>query len=202
MSTPIKGSSPINVKRMVMWKLTSDDSTGTVYDATAHKFENQLNSFRYTPRIQTAEQYGDGVKVEDYAAKDGGDIESVIRAFSSDDEQFLFGETATTNGTVMSGSDDIVPYVAVAVMTERADGLVNLYKFPKVKWTPQGEDNKQREGTTVSYGTAALKGIYSPLLSNHKDCYKKRGLDPKEDKDFIENWFTEAAFNDDAAVTP
>ncbi len=147
--------------------------------------------------MQTAEQYGDGVKVEDYVAKDGGDIESVIRAFSTDDEQFMFGETATSGGTIVSGSDDIVPYVAVAVMTERADGLVNLYKFPKVKWTPQGEDNKQREGTSIAYGTAIIKGVYSPLLSSLKDCYKRRGLNPKTDGEFITKWFTEAAFHDE-----
>ncbi len=196
------GRSSINVKRLTMWKQLTDTEAGTTYDAEAYPFTNELNSMKYTPKAETAEQFGDGIKVEDYVAKDGGDIESVIRGFKTGDSAFLFGEAETDEGTAVSNADDIVPYVCVAYCTVRPDGKLNLYKFPKVKWMPQGEDANQKEGSKISYGTASLKGTYSPLISSHDDCYKRYGVDPKADKDFIESWFTTANFYKSAAVTP
>ena len=189
------GRSSINVKRLVMWKQLTDSEAATTYDSEAYAFTNELNSAKYTPKVETAEQYGDGVKVEDYVAKDGGDIEVVIRGFKQGDESYLFGEKETTaEKTSVSGSDDIVPYVCVAYLTERPDGKVNLYKFPKVKFMPQGEDSQQKEGTKISYTTANIKGTYSPLLSSHADCYKCRGVDPDKQADLITNWFTTAEY--------
>lgn len=189
------GRSSINVKRLTMWKQLTDSEAATTYDTDAHAFTNELNSAKYTPKTETASQYGDGVKVEDYVAKDGGDIDIVIRGFKQGDEAFLFGEKETTaEKTSVSGSDDIVPYVCVAYMTERPDGKVNLYKFPKVKFMPQGEDSQQREGTKISYTTANIKGTYSPLLSSHADCYKCRGVDPGTQAELITKWFATAEF--------
>ncbi len=116
---------------------TGDGDDATTYDKEAYAFTNELNSIKYTPKVETAEQYGDGIKVEDYVAKDGGDIEAVIRGFKTGDSKFLFGESETDEGTSISGSDDNVPYVCVAYATVRPDGKLNLYKFPKVKWMPQ-----------------------------------------------------------------
>lgn len=188
------GRSSINVKRLTLWKLLTDDTTATTYDTEAYKFVNELNSVKYSPKVETASQYGDGVKVEDYVAKDGGNIEAVIRGFKQGDHEFLFGESKTAEGTSISAADDIVPYNCTAYMTVRPDGKVNLYKFPKVKFMPQGEDSKQQEGSKIEYGTAQLKGTYSPLLSNHHDCYKRLGVDPDSDSEFIEKWFTTAGF--------
>lgn len=193
MSDKNNGRSSINVKRLVMWGLEDDTAEGTTYGTEAREFLNQLNSARYVPKVQTAEQYGDGVKVEDYVAKDGGELDIVIRGFTDGDNEFLFGET-NKNGTSVSNSGDIVPYVCTAYATERPDGKLNLYKFPKVKFMPQGEDSKQREGSTVNFGTANIKGTYSPLLSNGDDCYKRLAVDPKSESELIEKWFTTADY--------
>ena len=191
-----RGRAHINVKRLVMWKQLTDDDSATTYDTTAYAFTKSTMSAKYTPRVETAEQYGDGIKVEDYVAKDGGDIEISLTGFKTGDGEYLFGETKTDEGTEVSGSDDVVPYQCVAYCTERGDGKLNLYKFPKVKFMPQGETADQKEGTKISYGNASIKGTYSPLLSSHADCYKRLGADPSnvDDKAFIEKWFTEADF--------
>lgn len=201
MSNTNDGKSSINVKRLTMWALTADASSGTTYGTEGREFTNQLNSAKYTPKVQTAEQYGDGIKVEDYVAKDGGDLDITIRGFSEGDNEFLFGETSK-NGTSVSNSGDIVPYNCVAYATERPDGKLNLFKFPKVKFMPQGEDSKQREGSSVSYGTANIKGTYSPLLSSGDDCYKRLGVDPKTDSAVIESWFSTANYTAPAESTP
>lgn len=191
-----RGRSHVNVKRLVMWKLLTDDDSATTYDTEAYAFEKSTMSAKYSPKVETAEQYGDGIKVEDYVAKNGGDLDISLTGFKTGDGVFLFGETKTEDGTEVSGSDDIVPYNCVAYCTERPDGKLNLYKFPKVKFMPQGETADQKEGTKISYGNAAIKGTYSPLLSSHQDQYKRLGVDPSnpDDKAFIEKWFSEAGF--------
>lgn len=185
--------SSINVERLVMWKMTSDTSAGTTYETAPYTWEKSTANAKYTPKMQTNEQYGDGVKVEDYIAKDGGDLEITVNGFGRGDAVFLFGET-DKNGTEVSGSGDIVPNVCTAYMTKRSDGKFNLYKFPKTKFMPEGEDAKQQEGSNVTYTTANLKGTYSPLLSTGDDCYKRYGVDPATDSELIEKWFTEADY--------
>lgn len=191
-----RGRSHVNVKRLVMWKLLTDDDSATTYDTNAYAFEKSTMSAKYSPKVETAEQYGDGIKVEDYVAKNGGDLDISLTGFKTGDGVFLFGETKTNEGTEVSGSDDIVPYNCVAYCTERPDGKLNLYKYPKVKFMPQGETADQKEGTKISYGNASIKGTYSPLLSSHQDQYKRLGVDPSDpdDKTFIEKWFSEADF--------
>ena len=186
--------STINVARLTMWKMTDDTKSATTYEETPHTWDKSLAAVKYTPKMQTNKQYGDGQKVEDFIAKDGGDLNITVNGFGAGDSEFLFGET-NKNGTEISSANDIVPSVCVAYYTKRPDGKINLFKFPKTKFMPEGEDNKQQEGTNISYGTANLKGTYSPLISSGEDCYKRYGVAPVEDSELIEKWFTEADYN-------
>lgn len=191
--------STINVARLTMWKMTSDTSTGTTYETSPYTWDNSTANVKYTPKMQTNEQYGDGIKVEAFVAKDGGEIDVTVNGFNAGDGVYLFGETEKY-GTEISGSDDIVPNVCVAYYTKRTDGTINLYKFPKVTFYPEGEDANQQEGSTINYGTANLKGTYLPLISTKADSYKRRGVDPVTDAALIEKWFTEADYFGEASV--
>lgn len=186
--------STINVERLTMHKMLSDTKDGTIYEETPRTWDDSLAAAKYTPKMQTNQQYGDGKKVEDFIAKDGGDINITVNGFGAGDSEFLFGET-NKNGTEISGANDIVPDLCVSYFTKRTDGKINLYKFPKTKFMPEGEDSKQQEGTNISYGTANLKGVYSPLISSGEDCYKRYGVDPEKDSALIEKWFTVADYN-------
>ena len=108
MATNERGRAHINVKRLVMWKQLTDDDSATTYETNAYAFTKSTMSAKYTPKVETAEQYGDGIKVEDYVAKDGGDIDITLTGFKPGDGEYLFGETKTDDGTEVSGSDDVV----------------------------------------------------------------------------------------------
>lgn len=185
--------STINVARLTMWKQTSDTSDGTTYEETPRTWENSTANVKYTPKMQTNEQYGDGIKVEAFVAKDGGEIDVTVNGFGPGDGAYLFGET-NKNGTEISGASDIVPNVCMAYYTKRTDGKLNLYKFPKVTFYPEGEDAKQQEGSNINFTTANLKGTYMPLISTQNDCYKRYGVDPDTDKELIEKWFAQADY--------
>lgn len=192
-TTDKRRRSTVSVARLTMWLMKLDTSEETTYDEDPYTWDNSLANVKYTPKMQTNDQYGDGIKVESFVAKDGGEINVTVNGFGPGDGAFLFGET-NKNGTEVSGSDDIVPNVCTAYYTKRPDGKINLYKFPKVTYYPEGEDAKQQEGSTISFGTANLKGTYLPLISTREDCYKRYGVDPVKDKELIEKWFTEADY--------
>lgn len=189
-NTNIDGKSSINVLRLTMWPVLSDTAEGITY-GTVHTFPDELNSVKLNPKTATASQYGDGKKVEDYVAKDGGDIEAVIRGFKSGDEAFLFDERMTSDNVSVSNSGDIVPYVGCAYAIELPNGHFILVKLPKVKFMPAGRDDKQREGSTISYSTATLRGTYCPTIHNGDDKYTAYDIDPStsEGKAQMEFWF-------------
>lgn len=199
-NTNIDGKSSVNIGRLTMWQLTADTKDELAY-GDAYTFPNELNAAKYAPKVQTASQYGDGHKVEDFVCKDGGDIDVTIRGFKPGDKAFLFGEKENAAGVSISSSADIVPYVGCAYLLEMPDGKVKLLKFPKVKWMPQGEDSKQREGSTISYSTAALKGTYSPTINGQIDMLTSPVLSLEDDAEFITKWFTDAAFVGDETTT-
>ncbi len=192
-TTDKRRRSTVNVARLTMFKMIDDTSEGTTYEEEPYTWDKSTANVKYTPKMQTNDQHGDGVKVESFVAKDGGDIDVTVNGFEAGDNVYLFGET-DKNGTEVSGADDIVPNVCVAYYTKRTDGKINLYKFPKTTFYPEGEDAKQQEGTTISYGTANLKGTYMPLISTGEQSYIRRGVDPDKDKALIEKWFTVADY--------
>lgn len=197
-------ASTINVQRLVGWGMLTDTADGTTYEAEAHLFPEQLNLVRYTPRQVSAKQYGDGIEVNNYVAKDGGDLDITICSYEPGDNEFLFGESATTDGTTISTSDDVVPEICIAYAVQTKKNkqlLLNLYKFPKVTCIPSGEEAKQREGSNISFGTASIKASYAPLISSHAEKYERKGVDPVKDAEFIEKWFTQADFYTDDTET-
>lgn len=220
MSANIDNRSPINVAHLTMWEMTADTNNELTYESFPRTFSNQLNSFSYTPTVNTAVQYGDGVKVEEVYSKDGGTCNCVVRAFSADDEAFLFGgsnvggqisypkqgageETETEYlDEVKTNRDDVIPYVCVAFETKRSDGRINLYKFFKVKWAPTGEQLNQAQGSQIQFGTAALNGTYSPTIYDGYDMAKVTGfkLEGTEAYKFYNAWFNNATVTTPADV--
>lgn len=181
---------PVGLERLVMWPLTEDDETGEATYGTAHPFFKKLMSASPTPSIAEASLDADDQTIDHVVDKNGGELSIGLTALSGEDRTLLYGERKEGKVSI-SNKDDVSPYVGVAYMTPRRDGLVNLYKYPKVCFAPQGETyNTQKKGG-IEYATTTIKGTYMPLLENGDDCYRALGVDPKEDAALITAWFTD-----------
>lgn len=182
--------SPIGLERLVIWPMTKDDSEGITH-GTASEISKILMTASDTPTIIQAYQSADNQIVDSVCAKNGGALDLSVTNLSAADRVVFYGETED-NETNITNKDDIVPYVAVAYMTKRTDGKVNLYKYPKVKFTEQQESFETINNNGVNFATTSLKGNYEPTLANGDARYVRRGVDPKTDSELITTWFTTA----------
>ena len=77
--------------------------------------------------------------------------------------------------------------------TMTSDGKINLYKFPKCKFTSQGENVQTTDENGVTFNSLALQANYKALINKGVDMYCVKGLDPVTDKASIDAWFATAA---------
>lgn len=153
-----------------------------------------LITTKYTPKMNSASQYASGVEVDSYVAKAGGTLDVTIVNTNSADEVALFGaKVNTTTGVLESGKDDVVPDVMCIYSTMTSDGKINLYKFPKCKFTSQGENMQTTDENGVTFNSLALQANYKALINTGVDMYCVKGLDPVTDKTTIDAWFATAS---------
>lgn len=169
--------------------------------------DNVLVSAGYTPRMNSTSQYASGQEYDSYVAKSGGTIEIQVPALNASDETGLFGcKEDEETGVVASNKGDVVPNVMVIYSTETSEGKVNLYKFPKVKFTDQGESATTKTESGITYQAQTLSGNYSALIHTGDEKFTKRSVDPNtaEGSKLISDWFATATGGtalDKAAVT-
>lgn len=186
--------SSVSVLRLAYAPLVKDTKDMLTYGDMV-EMDNVLVSAGYTPRMNSASQYASGQEYDSYVAKSGGSIEIQVPSLNSSDEIGLFGCTKDeATGVVASNKGDVVPNVMVIYSTETSQGLVNLYKFPKVKFTDQGETATTKNENGVTYQSQTLSGNYSALIHTGDEKFNIKGVDPKSDegKELIKTWFSSA----------
>lgn len=186
--------SAVSTLRFAVAPLTLDNGTTLTYGAV-HEIENNLVTVKYAPEMQSASQYASGIEVDGYVAKAGGSLDVSLVNTNSEDDTILFGtavEVAT--GVSVSNKDDIVPDVMVIYSTKNSDGTINLYKFPKAKFTSQGESTQTVDDKGVTYNSVSLQAKYKALINNGDEMYSVKGLDisSTEGKAFETAWFASA----------
>ncbi len=173
--------------------LTTDNAETLAYGDVV-EIKDILITTKYTPKMNSASQYASGVEVDSYVAKAGGTIDVTIVNTNPTDEVALFGAKLNeTTGVLESGKDDVVPDVMVMYSTKTSTGKINLYKFPKCKFTSQGESAQTTDENGVTFNGLALQANYKALLNTGKDMYVVKGLDPVTDKTTIDAWFATAS---------
>lgn len=192
-TTTTDRKSPVNTRRFATAPLTSDTAEELVYgDVT--EVTSTLITAKYTPKMNSAEQYASGIAVDGYVSKAGGTLDLNVVGLNADDEHNYFGSTIRADGVIESKSTDVVPDLMVIYSTERSDGTLNLYKFLKTKFTSQGETAETTDASGIKYTGTAMKGDYKNTLNNNKDMVLVKGIDPKTNAEFIDNWFKSAMF--------
>lgn len=187
--------SAVSTLRFAICPLKNDSGDGLEYESTVTEIANNLITAKYTPKMNTGSQYASGMEVDSYVAKSGGTLDISVCGLTATDETLFFGSKIDkTTGVLVSSKNDVVPDVMVIYSTKRSDGKVNLYKFPKTKFTSQGESAQTSEENGVTYQATTLQGNYKPTLYDGNDMYCVKGVDLKteEGRRFEAAWFATA----------
>lgn len=192
MDTPIAKPTK-GLKRLVVWPLTADEGTAAPTYGEAHEFIKRLMTASDNPSIAEGSVDADNQTVEEAVERSGGDLDIGLTALTAEEEALLYGSTLK-NGTNVSNINDIGAYVAAAYMTNRSDGLVNIYKYPKVRFSPQSQSFSTKKKGSVEFATIQIKGKYIPLVYNGDVCYERKAVDPVKDAEIINKWFTDGSY--------
>lgn len=186
---------PINIKDLAIFPMITEETAAIAATYGENKsFKNRFMSFNDTPKSQSGSLLGDGAITNQYSAKNGGDLTLNIQQLVAGERVALFDESEETDGTTSMGKDDLVPYCAVVFKVENDDGTIDLYKYPKVKFTEQQTGVEQKSENGVKYSTTSLKGTYIFDLKNKKARHIKEDMDEVTDAAEIAAWYESGAF--------
>lgn len=191
----LRGYAPYNVKRLVMWVYDEDKDT---YSTTPISLEGTAMSYKDDLSSSSTELYGDGALIDIAIVKNKGTLElGVSLDLRGEKRESVFGEVFKNNVNITT-SNDVIPVVAVALMTTTSTGKVNLRKWFRAIFNPNNEEVKQIE-SSGTFSTATITGTYFP---DDKGRMRARidHLDAVTDKEIIEKWFTEAEYLSDTTA--
>lgn len=189
----VKAKPPINIEKLVMWQMTDED---TETYGTAMDFDRRVMSFRDTLTTNSTSLYGTGVVVDRATTVSEGALTYNVHALTADERVAIYGETKNSANAIITTSDDVVPYVAVAHATKKRDGKWNLYKYFKVQFQPNEESTEQITQGNITYSTITLSGTYMESEVHEMMRAVMLDVDPTSTagQTIITSWFTTATY--------
>jgi len=199
MAVSTERKSAVNVGKIAYAPLTLD-SVATLTYGTVVDMSEVLVSVKYTPKMNQGKQFVSGREYDSYVAKAGGQLDVQVPALNAEDGNGLFGTTIDATSFVSkSTKDDVVPDVMVMYSTKTSGGKINLYKFPKCKFTDQGESATTSDENGITYTAQTISASYAALIHGGSEMYSIKGLDPTTDAATITAWFGTATGGTDLA---
>lgn len=188
--TTLGARTPMNVKRLAMWKITegtSSDTYGPVID-----FDKRFMSYTDNLSTATAQLYGCGELMDTVTKPTQGALTINVHALKAAERSSILGETVSSDTATLTGAE-LAPYMVVALAEEVSNGHWNLYKYYKAQFS-QAQLGSQQTDTGVTFSTTSLTGTYikNGRVGKMRDI--KFDVDPTTDEGSaaIEAWFTTA----------
>ena len=205
MAVSTERKAPVGTQRFAVIPLSKDSGETLTYSNTVTEIAAALITAKYTPKMNSNTQFASNQAIDSYVAKAGGTLDITLCGLNASDESLLFGSKVNeTTGLITSNKDDVVPDVMVAYSTNRSDGTINLYKFPKVKFASQGETAETADDSGIKYQGVTLQGTYKPTINNGDDSYIIKGVatSTAEGKALETAWFASAMGGINESKTP
>ena len=188
--TTLGERTPINVKRLAMWKITEGTSSDTY--SSVIDFDMRFMSYTDEPVVTNAQLYGCGEVMDMVSRTTQGNLVLNIHALKAAERAAILGETVASDTATLKGSE-LSAYMVVALAEELPNGHWNLYKYYKAQFT-QGQRGAQQTDSGVTFSTTTLNGTYfkNGRVGKMRDI--KFDVDPGSDEGSaaIEAWFTTA----------
>lgn len=196
----VKVKSEVNARNLVMWPLTEGQEGDTC--GAAVEFGERLKNFSDSLTSNSQSAASDGVVVETFTGIGTGTLTLGLSDLIPDERKLMFGETVNEykdGKVIVTTGKEKMPCVRAALMTDRSDGKVNLYKFFKVKFAP-GEKSVEQidESGQAKFSAISVSGSYFQNFGEKVTGLKAeaKAIDPETDggKAFIQKWFTDGDY--------
>lgn len=178
----------IGLKNVTVVKLTTDDATSTVYDATARKIALAVQA-DIKPSVNTENFYADDQLAETVSQLGEISVDLEMGHLSTADQAFLLGATINSEGVLISKTTDRAPYVALGFESEKSNGATRYVWLYKGKFSLPETTNKTKQDKP-DFQTEKISGTFSSRMSDGQ----WRALVDSDDENIganvITNWFT------------
>lgn len=88
------------------------------------------------------------------------EVEIDKAALTTTEKAALLGHTVDTEGVLVSGANDVAPYVAIGFKTLKSDGTYRYVWLLKGKFM-EPEDNNETKGDSISFQNDTIKGEFA-----------------------------------------
>lgn len=158
----------VGCRNVVFAKMTSDDNTGTVYDADVYSAPGVIE-IGLTAQTTNENIAADDVQLyEVFTSLDGFDVALNLASLGPDGRAFLLGSVVDANGVLVEASNDDAPYVAMGFITARSDGSDDYVWLYKGKFAQSDATFHTKERGQVNWQTPTLNGTFMPRISDSK----------------------------------
>lgn len=158
----------VGCRNVVFVKMTSDDSTGSVYDADVYSAPGVIE-IGLTAQTTNENIAADDVSLyEVFTSLDGFDVALNLASLGPDGRAFLLGNEVDANGVLVEASNDDAPYVAMGFITARSDGSDDYVWLYKGKFAQSDATYHTKERGQVNWQTPTLNGTFMPRISDSK----------------------------------
>lgn len=172
-------SARISVSDLIFMVMETDNLNGVKYkedlhvakgvteiDITVNKSEGQLSA-------------DDNPMYESYSAIDNLEVTLSLANVPQDLKAVLLGSKIDDNGVLVTGADDIAPYVAMGFKTKLSDNSWDYEWFYKGKFAMGEMKRKSREKGNIEYQTEQLTGQFGQRDYDGRIMVSVNEKDPK-----------------------
>ncbi|MGM8213570.1 major tail protein [Virgibacillus sp. W0430] len=177
----------IGLRDIYFFPITSDDDTGTTYDAGVRI--GKAMTANVQPSFNTGELRAEDGVAETAEARGATTVTVQTDDLSKEAQSVMYGKKINSDGLLADSEDDRPPYGALAFRSEKANGAYRYVVLYKGKFTPP-ERNYETKQETPAFQTPTTTGRFI-----RRDSDRLYGHDADEDdaditdKTIFDNWF-------------
>ncbi len=176
----------VGLKDLYYAPLTSDDSTGVVYE-TPTKIAGAITA-TITPTTNSATLYADDGASETASSLGEITVALNVKDLPKQAQADLLGHTINADGVLVRSADDTAPYVAIGFRSMKSNGEYRYVWLYKGKFQPQ-EQSFQTKGDTPQFNTPTINGVFVKREHDNQWQVEVDADDESVDATVISNWF-------------
>lgn len=155
-----KKSARISVSDLIFMVLEKDDLTGVTYKEDLHLAKGVTEINITVNKSEGNLSADDNPMYESNSMIDNLEVNLSLANVPQDLKAVLLGSKIDKNGVLVTGADDVAPWVAMGFKTKLSDNSWDYEWFYKGKFSLTEMKRKSREKGNIEYQTESLSGQF------------------------------------------